>query len=189
MKGIAIAFATLFAVGPGSAADSPAPPTPPGKEGGLQSPAWRQLAGRWVGEGSGQPGAGTGWFEFAPALGGKILVRRNHAEYPATAERPAFTHDDLMVVYSGGSGEAERAIYFDNEGHVIRYEARWSPEGKVLTFLSEPDAGAPRYRLTYRMLSAEELALSFEIAPPDRPEAFKTYITAKARRTGPPVSP
>src|ERR1035437_2004808 len=50
----------------------------------------QSLVGDWTGEGGGGPGQGSGTFSFKPDLQGKILVRRNRAEYPATKERAAF---------------------------------------------------------------------------------------------------
>ena len=63
--------------------------------------ACRFLLGEWAGEGGGQPGRGTGGFTFALDLQDKVMVRRNRAELPAAAGRPAAVHDDLMVVYQG----------------------------------------------------------------------------------------
>jgi len=80
----------------------------------MQGRAWAPLAfllGVWLGEGGGDPGQGTGWFSFLPDLQGKILVRKNHADYPASADWPAFAHDDLLIVYKDVLGGALRAIY------------------------------------------------------------------------------
>src|ERR1039457_4806143 len=76
------------------------------------------LIGSWTGEGGGGPGQGTGSFSFQPDVQGKVLVRRNHSEYPAAKDRPAVVHDDLMIVYRESDESAEgalRAIFFDNE--------------------------------------------------------------------------
>jgi hypothetical protein len=139
------------------------------------------LIGDWTGEGGGGPGQGSGSFSFKPDLQGKILVRNNRAEYPATKERAAFVHDDLMVVYREPP-EGPRAIYFDSEGHTIRYELHSSREDGIIVFVSAPEAGAPRYRLTYTRVDAEHLKIKFEVAPPGHPEQFSTYIQAGARR-------
>ena len=63
---------------------------------------WQFLIGDWIGEGSGQPGQGTGGFSLQPDLEGRVLVRKNRADYPAAKDRPAFSHQDLMVVYPEG---------------------------------------------------------------------------------------
>jgi hypothetical protein len=136
------------------------------------------LLGDWVGEGTGTPGQGGGGFSFHPELEGKILVRRNVADYPATKERPAAHHEDLMTVYIEGG--AYKADYFDNEGHVIHYGV--TPAGASLVFLSEPGPG-PRFRLTYSKTGPQTARLKFEIASPDMPDVFKSYIEATVRRT------
>ncbi|HVO82642.1 MAG TPA: hypothetical protein VMT28_18075 [Terriglobales bacterium] len=142
---------------------------------------WRFLAGEWVGEGGGGPGQGRGGFSFQFDLGEKILVRRNYADYPPTNGKPAYHHHDLTILYPENG--AIKADFFDSEGHVIHYTATASPDGKTLMWLSEAAPGTPRYRFTYRKTGADTLSLKFEIAPPEKPEAFATYITASARRT------
>lgn len=159
--------------------------TPPAQTQGAAAAdweGWKFLLGQWVGEGSGQPGQGSGGFTFVLDLEGKILIRKNHADYPATKDRPAFSHNDLMVVYHEAAGSRTRAIYFDNEGHVIHYAAKFSEDGSTWTFLSDPSPSAPRYRLTYTKEKTGMLGIKFEIAPPGKPDAFSTYIEARAQR-------
>jgi hypothetical protein len=139
--------------------------------------AWEPFLGTWVG-GDGQPGQGTGEFSLGPELQGAVLVRHNYAEYPATKDKPAYRHDDLMVIYP--DGEKTRADYWDNESHVIHYGVEVSV-GKVV-FLSDEAQPGPRYRLTYVKTGADTLKLTFEIAPPGDRNAFKTYITAELKR-------
>ncbi len=139
------------------------------------------LVGEWIGVGDGQPGQGGGRCTFLPDLQGRVLVRKSYAEYPAAEGRPAFRHDDLMILYRDGGG-ALRADYFDNEGHVIRYSVRAT--GDSAEFVSEASADAPRFRLTYVKSGPDELSLKFEIAPPGKPDAFKAYLDAKLRRAG-----
>jgi hypothetical protein len=73
---------------------------------------WSFLLGEWTGVGSGQPGQGAGKFSFKPDLQRRVLVRTNYAEYPATKDRPAFRHDDLMIVYRGPASVPAQAILF-----------------------------------------------------------------------------
>lgn len=134
------------------------------------------LLGTWVGEGSGDPGKGTGGFTIKSDLENHVLIRTNFAEYPATAERPAYRHDDLLITYS--EGDALKAIYFDNEGHVIHYNVTASADGVV--YVSE--GPGPGFRLTYRAPDKDHLTLKFEIAPPGKPGEFRTYIEATAHR-------
>jgi hypothetical protein len=143
---------------------------------------WDFLLGEWVsGESSGVPGnASSGSFTLSPDLGGKILVRKNHAEYPPSNGRPAIVHDDLMIIYHEGG--AAKAFYTDSEGHVIRYGVTLSPDSKKLVFLSEKTSGSPQYKLSYVNVQPGRVKLTFEIAPPDKPEEFKTYVEAVVKR-------
>ncbi len=143
--------------------------------------AWQFFMGKWEGEGTGSPGEGTGGFSFAPDLGKRILVRKNFAEYPATKDRPAFRHDDLMIVYQE-TGKPTRAEYFDNEGHVIHYTAAVDTGAGRVVLTSLPDPRAPRFRFTYRRLSPDSLAFRFDIAPPGQPDSFAVYVQGTARR-------
>lgn len=148
-------------------------------------PDWgsaRFLIGHWTGGGSGQPGSGSGAFSFTPDLQGKVLTRRNFAEYPASGGRPASRHDDLMVIYHGEGTEGLRAIYFDNEGHVIRYSVNASATGVV--FVSDGKPSQERYRLTYTPTGNDTLKLQFEVAAPGKD--FVRYLEATARRDGNP---
>jgi hypothetical protein len=141
-------------------------------------PRWAPLAfliGDWVGEGGGGPGQGTGEFSFQQDLGGAILIRRNVSHYPATKDKPAYSHTDLMIVDS-----TMRAIYFDDEGHTINYAIQPSEDGNSVRFVSDAVASEPRYRLTYRKTGDDKLAIRFEIAPPAK--EFAIYIEATARR-------
>jgi hypothetical protein len=180
-------LAVLVLVGNGTCADDQKDPWA----------SFQFLIGDWVGEGSGQPGQGEGRFSLKPDLEGKILVRRNHASYPAQGGRPPVSHDDLMVIYPGEK-ESARAIYFDNEGHVIHYTV--TSGGRILitptrnvaglitpglVFLSESQPSGPRFRLSYTQEKAGLVSIKFEIAPPGKPDEFKTYLEGKVRRKEP----
>jgi hypothetical protein len=135
------------------------------------------LVGTWTGEGGGGPGQGAGAFSFAPDLQGKVLVRKNYAEYPAANGRPAFRHDDLLIVFREAG--ALKAIYFDSEDHTIRYTVVGSAGAAVFT--SDEGQPGPRYRMTYAPSGKDSVRIKFEIAPPGK--EFATYIEAAARRS------
>lgn len=141
---------------------------------------WNSLIGVWVGEGSGQPGKGGGYFSFNTDLDGNVLVRKNHTEFPATADKEASIHEDLMYIYPDYTGNVSKAIYFDNEGHVINYSITYSENSIVLTSESIPNA--PRFRLSYIMIDNDSVNVRFEFAPPSKPDDFKTYIEGKSVR-------
>jgi hypothetical protein len=142
--------------------------------------AFEFLLGEWVGEGSGDPGQGVGGFTFLPDLQNTVLVRKNYANYPATKDRPAFSHNDLMVLYQE-TGKI-RAVYFDNEQHVINYSVTLSNDANSVIFVSDALAAAPRFRLTNTKMGIESIKITFEIAPPGKPESFDPYIEAVAHR-------
>ena len=142
----------------------------------------RFLIGEWEGVGGGGPGAGRGVFSFAFDLQNKAIVRKNYAEYPPAADRPAVRHDDLMVIYLDRASNQILANYFDSEGQQIIYKMTSSSDHEAVTFLSEPSALKPRYRLTYRRVQDGTLNGKFEIAPSGQPEAFKTYLEWTARK-------
>jgi len=131
------------------------------------------LIGQWVNENLSEQGAGSS--EFNMELQGKIMVRKNHAETPATEDRPATVHDDLMIMYLSGDGQL-KANYYDNEGHVIDYTATLSQDKNTLSFVSTASPETPQFRLSYVKSEAGKLAGSFEIAPPGKAGSFSPYL-------------
>lgn len=136
------------------------------------------LLGQW--EAISQPGEPTGGFSFESHLLAHIILRTNHADYPATDEKPAFRHEDLMVIYLDERQNLQ-ADYYDSEAHVIRYTAQVGTVNEV-TFISSPVPTEPRFRLTYRLIAKENLTGTFEIALPHQPDIFSPYLTWSARR-------
>lgn len=143
-------------------------------------PGWHNLEfllGKWTGiagEKETPLGAGQGAFSFSLELSNRIIVRRNAAAYASGA-----SHDDLMIIYFDGASSAPpRAIYFDSEGHVIRYNVT-VPSANRAIFESDGTQPGPRYRLTYWMEDAS-LKGTFEVAPPGAD--YKTYLSWAARR-------
>ncbi len=140
---------------------------------GLPVKSFSFLLGNWVSVQ--QPGEGSGTSVFSLEAQGSVVLRKNHAEYPASARGPAGVHDDIMMIFRGDSPDTLRATYADNEGHLIEYVVGSPGEGEVL-FTSEPSSGSPRYRLWYGRVAADTVAGRFEIAPPGRPNAFTRYL-------------
>ena len=135
------------------------------------------LLGKWTGIAGDKDtpsGAGEGAFSFEPQLNGRIIVRRNLSEYQSGAR-----HDDLMVIYLDSPHDTPRAIYFDSEGHVIRYALRF-PASNAVVFESDGAQPGPRYRLSYAMEQEGALAGKFEVAPPG--SDYRAYMSWKARK-------
>ena len=147
---------------------------------GQQTSTWAKMTplfGEWKGEGSGEPGQGAGGFTFKLDLDGKVLVRKAHTEYAATADKPAAHHDDLMVVYLD-SGSPSKAVYFDNEGHVLNYSITYSD--KKIVFLTDKAANAPIFRLSYTLLDPDTVDVTFEMSPDGL--KYMMYAEGKCKR-------
>jgi hypothetical protein len=174
MKTVFLAVAMLVL---SSASPAQQPTAPPNWD------TWKFLIGKWMGEGTTDVGQGAGYFTFEPGLQGRVLVRKNHAEYPGTKDRAAVSHEDLMIVFADPATKQTRAFYTDSEGNVIQYAVNFSNEGNTLTFLSDVLPMTPRFRLTYIRTKPGEMALTFEIAPPGKPDQFKKFIDATVRKS------
>lgn len=141
-----------------------------------QSTDWKPLEfllGNWTGvvdEKHPDLGPGKGGCSFELELNRKVIVRKNSASYDS-----GVSHNDLMVIYLEG---VMRAIYFDNEGHVIRYNVS-APAANRVVFESDGTQAGPRYRLTYRMEGAL-MRVDFEIAPPGG--EYKMYTSGLLKR-------
>jgi hypothetical protein len=148
----------------------------------VTGPEWNFVLGDWVGEATGKPGEGAGWFTFNKELDGNILVRKSHTVFPSVNGKPEAVHDDLLIVYLDNSGAMTKAIYFDNEKHVINYAVSFNQADNSLVFTSEIQQNMPRFRLTYKAIENNMLNIDFEFAPPNQPEAFSKYVSGKAHK-------
>src|SRR5580698_7471828 len=134
------------------------------------------LLGEWTGvagEKDTPLGAGQGSFSFSPELKQKIIVRRNSANYASGAQ-----HDDLMVIYAEAGDSTPRAIYFDTEGHVIRYTLAF-PSANRAVFESDAAQPGPKFRLSYWMEGGALDGL-FEVAAPG--SEYKTYLSWTSKK-------
>ena len=161
MRGVVVVAALLFA-------PQPASPLAP-----LQF-----LVGTW--RAIDTPAGERGSFTFAFAAQNHVLVRKNEAVYDATPSHPASRHDDVMIVFAENG--AIKADDVDSEGHVIRYTV--TVDANRATFVSDKDPKGPRYRLTYTAGADGVLVGSFEIAASDAPDAFKPYLSWRAKKEG-----
>lgn len=138
---------------------------------------WEWLSGEWQGEGSGIPGEGNGTFSFIFDLDNNILVRKSHSEYSTGDFKRKNIRDDLMIVYNGGNNKY-KAIFFDNEGHIINYNIALLDSSIVFT--SEPVAGSPVFRLIYEKINPDIVNTKFEMSRDGL--NFMTYVEGKSRK-------
>lgn len=148
---------------------------------GVPFPALQFLVGNW--EIEAEPGKGSGHFEFALDLQGKVLVRKNHVDYPATSASAALVHDDLLIITQEGVPAAIKGSYFDSSGYLGRYTI--TANGNQATFISDTYPKLPRYRLTYTGLPDGRLNAKLEVAPAGKPNAFANYLEWVAKKATP----
>ncbi|MDP4117262.1 MAG: hypothetical protein Q8903_14090, partial [Bacteroidota bacterium] len=98
------------------------------------------------------------------------------AYYPAANGKPEISHKDFMVIYK--IADSIKAIYFDNENHIINYSVV-ADSGKAI-FTSDASPNAPQFRLTYMLTSNDKMEIVFDIAPPGK--TFFTYLAGKLKR-------
>lgn len=140
------------------------------------------LIGSWSGTGAGKPGEiSMGKTSFSFDLDKNVIVRKNRVEIaPKAGETKGAVHEDLMVIYRQPGAAAPRAIYFDNEGHVIDYVASFPEKQPSVVFESKGGEKMPGFRLVYEMTPTDELMIEFLIAPPGG--EFKSYTKGTAAR-------
>ena len=111
------------------------------------------LEGTWEAKTQGgAPAAVAGTYTFVEELGGHVLAR--HSKTDDCKGPAAFDcdHGDLLYAYQESPGQPLKAIYFDNEGHVINYVVTVPAPGSA-AFLSDPSLPGPQFRLTYELKS------------------------------------
>ena len=137
--------------------------------------AWaplRFLMGTWEAKGKGAGVEGTGWYAFQTDLKDHVLVRRSGTK---DCKGPAdfnCDHSDVLYVYPGTGPGVYRAIYFDNEGHVIHYDVTVS--GMSAVMLSDAKLPGPQFRLVYER-KGDVMNGKFEMKPPGQTE-WRSYL-------------
>ncbi|HEY1239922.1 MAG TPA: hypothetical protein VGF16_05165 [Bryobacteraceae bacterium] len=146
-----------------------------------QSPAgdpWRSLRfliGTWEAktQGGSAGAASAGTYVFQLELRDHVLARHT---VNAGCKGPAdfnCEHGDLLYVYQAPPGQPPKAIYFDNEGHVIHYDVA-TPAEHTAIFLSPSSQPGPQFRLIYE-LKGRFMEGKFQMRMPGQSE-FKSYL-------------
>jgi hypothetical protein len=133
------------------------------------------LEGTWEAKTQGGAAGATaaGTYTFVMELGSHILARHSHN---AGCKGPAdfdCEHSDLLYVYQDAAGQALKAIYFDNEGHVIHYDVS-TPTPTSAVFVSDPSQPGPQFRLIYELKDAV-MSGKFQTLMPGQTE-WKSYL-------------
>lgn len=126
------------------------------------------LIGSWASPVSGQPGQGaSGTTTFSYDLDGKIIIRRSRAEFaPEPGATKGLVHEDLLIIYQQTGDPPFRAIYFDNEGHIIHYTLTFPEKQPSVVFESAASETSPGARLIYEAAVDGSLRVEFLVAAP-----------------------
>lgn len=142
--------------------------------GGNQWSALSFLEGTWGAKAAGNGGAAeVGSYTFRLELRDHILARHGdlgQCKGPSTFD---CDHGDLLYIYSDAPTQPLKAIYFDNEGHVIHYDVS-TPSPNAAVFLSESSQPGPQFRLTYE-LKGQIMYGKFQMRMPGQQE-WQSYL-------------
>ena len=141
----------------------------------------RFLLGSWEAKTTGglaQAQASAG-YSFRLELSDHVLARHSRSGACAAPDNFNCQHSDLLYIYPAGNGAALQAIYFDNEGHVIRYDVSTPKPGSAV-FLSDPAQPGPQYRLNYELLDGV-MSGKFELKLPGQAD-FTSYLEWSGKR-------
>ena len=143
-----LALVLVLAVSPvfaqTAAQNTPAPANDPWKALGF-------LNGTWEAKARGSGGASAaGTYTFQRELNGHILARHSTKSGCNGPKDFDCEHADIFYVFEEAPGQALKAIYFDNEGHVIHYDVS-TPSSATAIFLSESSQPGPQFRLVYEL--------------------------------------
>ena len=132
------------------------------------------LHGTWTAEAQGNAGvSASGTYTFQMELGNHVLARQSTYTGCKGPEDFNCAHGDLLYIYPEGPDHALKAIYFDNEGHVIHYSVS-VPEPSTAILLSDPATPGPQFRLIYQLHDAT-MSGKFQIRMPGQ-QNWTSYL-------------
>jgi uncharacterized protein YaiE (UPF0345 family) len=138
---------------------------------------WSALAfleGTWDAKASSsKEAAETGSYTFRLELQDHILARHGDISQCKGSSSFDCDHNDLLYLYHDGSNQTLKAIYFDNEGHVINYDVT-TPSSTSAVFLSDGSQPGPQFRLTYE-LKSQVMYGAFQMKMPGQQD-WKSYL-------------
>ena len=135
----------------------------------------RFLIGTWEArtQGGSAGAASSGTYVFRLELRNHVLARHTASAGCTGPSDFDCEHDDVLYVYQDSAGQPLKAVYFDNEGHVIYYDVA-VPKANTVVFLSPSSQPGPQFRLTYE-LKGRTMEGKFEVRMPGQ-SGFKSYL-------------
>ncbi len=169
-------LAILLVFGTGLMRAQPAPPTADGQWSALSF-----LEGTWEAKTQGGAAKATaaGTYSFRKELGGHILARHSNADGCKGPADFNCDHGDLLYIYQDTPGQPLKAIYFDNEGHVIHYSVS-APTTTSAVFISDAATPGPRFRLLYE-LKEGVMSGKFQMQMPGKAD-WMSYLEWSGRK-------
>ncbi len=138
---------------------------------------WKSLAflqGTWDAKSQGPAGTTTdGTYTFGLELNNHVMARHGGTAACKAAGSFDCDHTDLFYIYQNAPNQPLKAIYFDNEGHVIHYNVS-TPTATSVVFLSDTAQPGPQFRLTYE-LTGSVMAGKFQMHMPGQSE-WRSYL-------------
>lgn len=140
--------------------------------------AWESLqflVGTWEAktQGGSAGAASSGTYTFQLELRNHVLARHTANEGCKGPADFDCEHGDLLYVYQDSAAQAPKAIYFDNEGHVIFYDVS-NPRPNTAVFISAASKLGPQFRLIYE-LKERVMQGKFQMRMPGQSD-FKSYL-------------
>jgi hypothetical protein len=150
----------------------------------VKSDPWaglRFLIGSWEAKTTGgmAQAQSSGAYAFGLELHDHVLARHSSGGACKGPEDFDCQHSDLLYIYPAGDGQTLQAIYFDNEGHVLRYDVSTPKPGSAV-FLSDPAQPGPQFRLSYELAGGLMIG-KFQLRMPGRTE-FTSYLEWGGKR-------
>lgn len=115
----------------------------------------------------------AGTYTFGAELGNHVLARHSTTAGCQGPSSYDCEHGDLLYVYEDAPGLPLKAIYFDNEGHVIHYDVS-TPKAGTAIFLSDASHPGPQFQLVYE-LDAAVMSGRFQVKMPGQ-AGWKSYL-------------
>jgi hypothetical protein len=133
------------------------------------------LEGTWDAKASGGTSGASvsGTYIFRKELGGHILARHSSSAECKGSDDFDCEHGDLLYIYQEPSEQLLKAIYFDNEGHVIHYSVS-TPTPNSAVFTSDASVPGPHFRLVYE-LKGGAMSGKFQMQMPGQTE-WQSYL-------------
>jgi hypothetical protein len=164
-------------------AQTPAPVPAPAAAAAKPDPwaALRFLVGSWEAKtvGGVAQAQASSTYAFRLELRDHVMERHASTGFCSGPDEFDCRHSDMLFIYPGANGQGFQAIYFDNEGHVIRYDVS-TPKTGAAVFLSDAAQSGPQFRLTYELVD-DVMTGKFELKGPGQAD-FMSYLEWSGKR-------